>query len=467
MQRKINGLYELYVRFMVWLGATPPSNYEHLLTTKPSTHQKNSLLSALLGFSKILGLLILLLGFIFSVRFCTSVLPETSFPLNLKWQTTLGNWTHVSPAYQNGLVIFPTYNLFSTEWYGIEATTGRIAWSQSGEGSDLIRCLTSEYMVISPDLPGRIMTLKTNTGEVSWIKDRSAAKACQESFVFARGTRGTYGVLDIATGHDLWWGIDPPSNYDYPLSNIKVSPTIVVDDTTYTSDTMKGVTALDQKTREVKWIYHPEHKVQGFPLLTLSSVAILDGIGYIITSDAALRAFDLQTGQELGYWQPKSFDLLKWPNCFMLPPLPGCILFQNQPDLGVSDNTLFVSFGDGILYAFTRDEQPYPRLIYEHQNFSWLTILLFVGILSGVVFLVTKGIFGTSVIMVIWSIIFFYVGFVVMGVAVWVLTQNGLIALFGANVVGLQFAAFGAMYGLVVVSRNSKKKVAKDILLQR
>lgn len=419
----------------------------------------------MVNFSKTFGLLILLLGFIFLVRFYTLVLPKASFPLNLKWQTTLGSLTHTSPAYKNELVLFPTYSVFSTHWYGIDADTGQVAWSRAGGGGDLIRCLTSERVLISPDLPGRIMALKTNTGEVSWIKDWSAAETCREALVFARGRRGTYGVLNILNGHEFWWGVGLPPNYDYPISNVNSPPSVVTEDTTYIIDAIRGVVAIDKKTGDEKWVYHPEHKIQWFPLLTLSSVAMLDGIGYVITSDATLRAFDLQTGQDLGYWQPKAFDLVKWPNCLMLPPLPVCVLFQNQPGLIASDNTLFVSFGDGILYAFN-SEPSYPPLIYERQNFSWLTILLVIGLVSGVVFLVIKKTFRTSITVIIWSIIFFYLGFAVMGVAIWVLTQNGGMALAGANLVGLIFTPFGAMYGLIIESRRSKKMATKSSSFQ-
>ena len=134
----------------------------------------------------------------------------------------------------------------------------------------------------------------------------------------------------------------------------------VTQDTIYIADSsedgyVEGVTALDRATYTVKWKYQPQHKLPGFSLITLSPVAIFDGMGYVIFSDATLRAFDLETGQELGYWQPQGLDLMFWPGCTLpLPQLPNPFDCIHSSGVGMttSDDTLFVSFGDGKLYAF-------------------------------------------------------------------------------------------------------------------
>jgi hypothetical protein len=124
----------------------------------------------------------------------------------------------------------------------------------------------------------------------------------------------------------------------------------------YLATPVKGVVAFDRNTFEIKWMYQSERKLQGNKVHPITSVAILDGIGYTIFSDATLGAFDLRTGQELGFWQPTWFDLARWPVCAS-PWSTGAIPFVScslsaQPGLTVSDDTLFVSFGDGKLYAF-------------------------------------------------------------------------------------------------------------------
>jgi hypothetical protein len=82
----------------------------------------------------------------------------------------------------------------------------------------------------------------------------------------------------------------------------------------------------------------------------MSPVAIFDGVGYVIFADATLRAFDLETGREIGYWQPKGADLFYWSVCTLMPFL-GCTSPSGY-GMATSEDTLFVSFGDGKLYAF-------------------------------------------------------------------------------------------------------------------
>lgn len=86
-------------------------------------------------------------------------------------------------------------------------------------------------------------------------------------------------------------------------------------------------------------------------------LGIFNGIGYVIFDDATLRAFNLETGQEIGYWQPQGLDLLFWPGCTLpIPQLPNPFDCVHSSGVGMtaSEDTLFVSFGDGRLYAFGR-----------------------------------------------------------------------------------------------------------------
>lgn len=124
-------------------------------------------------------------------------------------------------------------------------------------------------------------------------------------------------------------------------------PTVTTD-TMYLSAHSEGIVTFDRANYNVKWVYQPQ---PSDPLNPLAPIAILDGVGYTIFLDATLRAFDLETGQELGYWQPETNDLWWWPIC-SFPP----ILCDESARAGVtaSDDTLFVSFGDGKLYAFSQ-----------------------------------------------------------------------------------------------------------------
>lgn len=123
-------------------------------------------------------------------------------------------------------------------------------------------------------------------------------------------------------------------------------PPTVTAEAMYLSAQTAGVVAFDRETYTVQWVYHPQ---ETDPLTPLSPITILDEVGYVIFSDATLRAFDLGTGQELGYWQPPIDDLWFWPVCFFPPLLCNG---SARAGLATSEDTLFVSFGDGKLYAF-------------------------------------------------------------------------------------------------------------------
>jgi outer membrane protein assembly factor BamB len=127
-----------------------------------------------------------------------------------------------------------------------------------------------------------------------------------------------------------------------------VVPPTVTTDTMYLSAFFKGIVAFDRTDYSIKWVYQPQ---PSDPLTPLAPIVNLDRTGYVIFSDATLRAFDLETGDELGYWQPEASDLWWWPMCSFPPFLCD---ESAKAGLAVSDDTLFVSFGDGKLYAFSK-----------------------------------------------------------------------------------------------------------------
>ena len=378
---------------------------------------------------KLLAYLLLLLSLCWTSRFLLFVRPTASFPLDLKWQVDLGNSTYERPTFQNGLVLFPANKSFSSTWYGLEATTGQVIWSQAIFRNSYRRCLTSEHLVISG--PRFLGVLNPQNGNIIWAEGIGNAATCSATTIFAIGNRGFVQALDIASGQYLWRGVTPKQPFRGLIYNFEAGELIadgrviinstsgqllrtiepsfrvhtptdqgrgpmyliddkqlfigdaiwniesgdlfypqeqygafaaptMTDDTIYIADAGEhpfpsGVIALDRATYTVKWKYQPQHKLPGFSLITLSPVAIFDGVGYVIFSDATLRVFDLETGQELGYWQPQGLDLMFWPGCTLpFPQLPNPFDCVHSSGVGMatSDDTLFVSFGDGKLYAF-------------------------------------------------------------------------------------------------------------------
>lgn len=121
-------------------------------------------------------------------------------------------------------------------------------------------------------------------------------------------------------------------------------PPTVTPDAMYLSTKTEGIVAFDREKYEIKWIYQPSSSLN-----TLSPVAILDGIGYVIFSDATVRAFNLEMGDEEGYWQPSVSELWFWPICSFPPVL---CTDTARAGLTTSEDMIFVSLGNGKLYAF-------------------------------------------------------------------------------------------------------------------
>jgi outer membrane protein assembly factor BamB len=164
-----------------------------------------------------------------------------------------------------------------------------------------------------------------------------------EIFVIDRGELFIGGnVLDAQTGETIHY----EERFDSSL------PPTVTETMMYLPALDDGVVAFDRTNYEAKWIYPSPIPTSGSgPVYTLSRIALLNEIGYVIFSDATLRAFDLETGQEVGHWQPSAEDLIDWRVCIYPNPRSECIEAA-RAGLTASEDTRFVSFGDGTLYAF-------------------------------------------------------------------------------------------------------------------
>jgi outer membrane protein assembly factor BamB len=374
---------------------------------------KHKLLKLFAGLILLLGLCwgIMYLYRVYKVLYVISR-PSTVFPLKLKWQIELGSSTYERPAYQDGLVLFPANGSVSSHWYGLEATTGQVIWSQRVRRNSFLRCLTSEYLVVSGQ--ASLVILKTRSGKIVWTGERAHTATCSEEVLFYSGVpRDSVGAINLSSGQWLWGGTTPFKSFNGLVYNPEAEELIAKETTlpgdmyiievgsgqlkhsfdkvvyapedggkrgpmylidrrelfiggtvqdaqtgevihkedrystnfppTVTENMMYlssgyEVVAFDRADYNIKWIYSPERSAH-----TTSPVAILDGIGYVIYSDVTLRATDLETGQLLGYWQPEVGDLLSWSVHGTIPTGVG---------MAASEDTLFVSFGDGKLYAF-------------------------------------------------------------------------------------------------------------------
>lgn len=277
-----------------------------------------------------------------------------------------GHWSFIALKAHNGAVIWEKERaqtascseevVFYNEVpaYSIQAadlSTGKKIWSGTEPRKSfsglIYNSKTKEILAKESTLPENMYIIDPSSGLLTHSFDkvvyapedgrwqRGPMYLIDEGELFLGGT-----VLNAETGEV----IHKEEHYD---SN---TPPTVTADTMYLSARFEGVVAFDRATYDIKWIYQLQ---PSDPLNPLAPVAISDGVGYVIFSDATLRAFDLETGQELGYWQPSTDDLWNWRVCTFPSPRSDCIE-SARAGLAASDDRLFVSFGDGKLYAFSK-----------------------------------------------------------------------------------------------------------------
>ncbi len=242
----------------------------------------------------------------------------------------------------------PRYSIWAADlatgqdiWKGTEPHKGFSGFIYSPE--------TDQIIADESNVPGYMYIIEASSGLINRSiemrlyapedgnGDRGSMYLIDRNELFISGN-----VLNVQTG-DL---IHKEERYGSRL------PPTVTSDTMYLPALEDGVVAFDRVNYDVKWLYSsPAPKYGSDSIYTISNVAILDDIGYIIFSDATLRAFDLETGQEIGYWQPSKEDLMDWRVCTYPNPRSDCIE-SARAGLTISEDTLFVSFGDGKLYAF-------------------------------------------------------------------------------------------------------------------
>jgi outer membrane protein assembly factor BamB len=115
---------------------------------------------------------------------------------------------------------------------------------------------------------------------------------------------------------------------------------LIVSDTMYLNTFSGSLIALDLTGFNEKWKYTAYSHNQ--PISIISNVAVVGSTGYAIANDATLHAFDLITGNEIGWWRAPA--VVDWQL------KPG----RYSPIAGVESDgkRLYASFGTNTLYAF-------------------------------------------------------------------------------------------------------------------
>lgn len=136
------------------------------------------------------------------------------------------------------------------------------------------------------------------------------------------------------------------SDNNFNAFPVYVFTPLIEENTMYVSTKTGTVLAVDLDTMLSKWEYIPLHSGEGLRPEIISNVAVLGTVGYAVATDATLRAFDISSGQEIGWWQA-----------------PGVVDWWRGGKDGVSDaipvtgvdsdgSRLYASFGFDTLYSF-------------------------------------------------------------------------------------------------------------------
>ena len=145
---------------------------------------------------------------------------------------------------------------------------------------------------------------------------------------------------------DLYTG-EVVSNKKFRYSGGHVWRPLIKDNIMYFPAALGTIRALDLNTFELLWEFKP-NSVNDNNVRIISGAAVLDGAVYAIADNGFLYAFDIETGEEIGWWQSPE-GVVDWTKGWS----------GSTPILGVvSDGEkLYVNFGKQTLYTFEKQDE--------------------------------------------------------------------------------------------------------------
>lgn len=277
-------------------------------------------------------------------------------------------------------------NLVFAPQHGIEAislATGQRVWTASSFNPSVSLAFGPNTVFVSSK--DGIVALDATTGTQKWeVSDTFVSKIFYNDLthhIIAPGSIA-YSVIDAGTGQILYAlddtdyghvGCGPNSmenlqlyfgriychtvafnaeNGQYlagrPMEESFNFPTPLINaDSMYLPTVSGSIKRLALQTLAVQWEFVPA-STNGQSVGIASNIVINKGVGYAIANDATLRAFRIDTGQEVGRWQaPKIVYYWHYGS--------GAL-----PRVGVdTDGTrIFASFGTDTLYTFMPTYSP-------------------------------------------------------------------------------------------------------------
>lgn len=298
------------------------------------------------------------------------------------WESAFsGLFKDIGPIVSKGVVVVPVNAQRALR--GIDKETGEKIWELSGrDTSDYVHGLTmsDKFIFAASGIdPIRVFALDPETGKLIWEKSGEYPSRSLVDVIYQNGklyvlfTTDIY-VLNADTGETLQkLRVGAPS-YDrptYDMDSLFMNPQkgiwsinlsngvlnwaftpecILLQDegptrqgryflyaptpsteNVYVTGGCRKVFGLDKQTGMVKWEY--DNKNEG----TISRMAILDDIGYIMFTDGTILGLDLETGTEVGRLTTSSAKG-QWE--------------VNRQGVAASLSKLFFTFGDNTLFAF-------------------------------------------------------------------------------------------------------------------
>jgi outer membrane protein assembly factor BamB len=345
---------------------------------------------------------------------CTPGSSSGTFPLKVRWCVKIDRPIDQPPKTSEGVIYVHAFDPNAAEYYAIDTETSKILWTYATdvtEGLEPFRWdIVKDYMILTGGL--RKEGLDRLTGRPLWQRSDNSTLALTtdgEKIFLASG--GSAQAIDPANGETIWEYTGLPSHRTfgifYDSTNARViipadrlhvldaesgrllylndihfpagdreaipyqgqlvygayiidevsggvtyrindgvntnQPLLISSNTLYHLTTSGGLASFDLKTQSQNWVYFPmgtDSTIHRF----LSNLAILNGYGYILADDDTLRAISLATGKEIGQWSGPSTSYSMAP--------PEQLVFIPSPGVVSSDNSLYVSLGTNLLYAF-------------------------------------------------------------------------------------------------------------------
>lgn len=237
--------------------------------------------------------------------------------------------------------IFVAAGIDDQSVYALDPQSGAVLWTQNKFPSRSIMNILVNNGRLVALLHKNIFLLDLQTGNIisQYDADLSTVQsrfAHDENTIFLNPLEGISAV-DLKTGETKWLFtpdcIQDKSKNEGPARSGRyfLFPPTPIGDSVYTTGGCRVVFALDKETGSPKWAY------DNMGLSSISQVAPMNGLGYVMFSDWSIRAIDLLTGQEKGRLETHTEKPANWA--------------AGMQGFATSKDMLYFSMGDRTVYA--------------------------------------------------------------------------------------------------------------------